>query len=405
MINREVAVVSDVASEISSQSIHEHRLGSQKDDFYLILRRAITSTQGDSAQLRKVIYELARTKLQKEAWLRDPPVSILEMRQYLQALEAAIERIESSSSQEDELQSLLYRMRLIEVSNAKRQTATVHQELSEIRSDRSLPVWLRSEERLPPTVQTKKIWFSPDALISMLLTAIVAVALSNFLENHFSFGMLPYDSHRISAIGETALTSPKIQDFPNEVLEPQRATPVQMPVLSLPTLYGVYATNDGRLSELELLPIKAPYPKAFISAPITTPSRTILPNRKLSFIAFRRDLMTDAPERITIRAVAKVTRSRTFSSTGKPTITNVDDLWAVRSTSYEFRVAPLSQSPEMIVVRPESDDFTLPAGRYALILKGQAYDFSVEGPIIQAAQCLERTESLNGAVYTECHDP
>ena len=35
----------------------------------------------------------------------------------------------------------------------------------------------------------------------------------------------------------------------------------------------------------------------------------------------------------------------------------------------------------------------LPAGRYALVIKGQAYDFTVAGPITDAAQCLERVDA------------
>jgi hypothetical protein len=39
----------------------------------------------------------------------------------------------------------------------------------------------------------------------------------------------------------------------------------------------------------------------------------------------------------------------------------------------------------MIVIQPLSENFALPDGRYALMLKGQAYDFSFEGQITEAA--------------------
>jgi hypothetical protein len=123
------------------------------------------------------------------------------------------------------------------------------------------------------------------------------------------------------------------------------------------------------------------------------------------FVAFRRDLATNAPERVTIRVVAKVRSALSFDAGGKPKRTNLDAQWAVRGNSYEFRVAPLKNNPETIVIRPENDDFALPAGRYALVLKGQAYDFSIAGPITETAQCLERTEALNGAIYSECRNP
>lgn len=46
-----------------------------------------------------------------------------------------------------------------------------------------------------------------------------------------------------------------------------------------------------------------------------------------------------------------------------------------------------------------------PAGRYSLVLKGQAFDFTVSGPITDPAHCLERTEAANGAYYSECQNP
>jgi hypothetical protein len=134
-------------------------------------------------------------------------------------------------------------------------------------------------------------------------------------------------------------------------------------------------------------------------------SRTRLSGGRIVFLAYRRDLAGNAPERVTIRVVAKIMRTMTFGPSGKPVFANLENLWAVRGNSYEFRVAPLGENQEMIVIRPERDDFSLPAGRYALMLKGQAYDFSVEGPITESAQCLERTEAVNGAVYSECRRP
>ena len=77
----------------------------------------------------------------------------------------------------------------------------------------------------------------------------------------------------------------------------------------------------------------------------------------------------------------------------------------MRSTSYELRVAPVIEQAEMVLFRPENPDFVLPAGRYALVLKGQGFDFTVSGPITDPAQCLERTEAANGAFYSECRNP
>ena len=67
-----------------------------------------------------------------------------------------------------------------------------------------------------------------------------------------------------------------------------------------------------------------------------------------------------------------------------------------------MRVGPLADNPEMIVIRSELADFLLPAGRYVLVLKGIGYDFTIDGPVTDAAHCLERTEALNAPIYSEC---
>jgi hypothetical protein len=37
-----------------------------------------------------------------------------------------------------------------------------------------------------------------------------------------------------------------------------------------------------------------------------------------------------------------------------------------------------------------------------LVLKGVAYDFTLDGPNTDSAHCLERTDALASAVYSEC---
>jgi hypothetical protein len=139
-----------------------------------------------------------------------------------------------------------------------------------------------------------------------------------------------------------------------------------------------------------------------MSAVIRTPSHTLLPEGDVSFIVYRRDIASSAPDRVTVRAIAKVARSLTFSKTGQPVTVNVDGEWAIRNVSFEYRVAPSTDSPEMILVKPDSAAPALAPGRYALVVKGQMFDFSVDGPISQTAQCLERTEAANGTFYSEC---
>ena len=66
-----------------------------------------------------------------------------------------------------------------------------------------------------------------------------------------------------------------------------------------------------------------------------------------------------------------------------------------------YRTAPKKDNPDMYEIRSENPDAPLAPGRYALVLKGLAYDFSVAGPVTDPRQCLERLVANNGRFYSE----
>ena len=74
----------------------------------------------------------------------------------------------------------------------------------------------------------------------------------------------------------------------------------------------------------------------------------------------------------------------------------------MRNVSIPYRTAPVKDNPDMYEVRSENPDVPLAPGRYALVLKGLAYDFSVAGPVTDPQQCLERLVADNGEFYSEC---
>ena len=164
----------------------------------------------------------------------------------------------------------------------------------------------------------------------------------------------------------------------------------------LPELYGVYAINRGKLFELETLPGQVPDPRIAMSAAISRPSRTTVSDGHIAFVVFRRDVAENISERVSIRVVAKIKRAMPDPNTV------AGDAWTICNVALDFRVAPIDQNKDMVLLRPESPDFTLPAGRYALVIKGQAYDFTVDGPITDPGQCLERVEGANGSFFHEC---
>jgi hypothetical protein len=59
----------------------------------------------------------------------------------------------------------------------------------------------------------------------------------------------------------------------------------------------------------------------------------------------------------------------------------------------------------MLMIRPENADFVFPAERYGLVIKGQAYDFTVTGPIYGSRSMPRGVKASNGTFYSECRQP
>ena len=89
-------------------------------DFSLVLARVIGSIENDPAQLRSAVYELARIKLEREAWRRDPPMTVSEIHRLMVALDAAVDRVESVSLRHDESRAVRSLDRMIESSTQRR---------------------------------------------------------------------------------------------------------------------------------------------------------------------------------------------------------------------------------------------------------------------------------------------
>src|SRR5215472_14676050 len=90
-------------------------------EFAVVLSRVVESIEDDPAPLvRNAVYELARIKLRKEAWRRNPAINLSEVRCLMLALESAIEGVETIYSKQDELRVLQSLYRPIESSKISR---------------------------------------------------------------------------------------------------------------------------------------------------------------------------------------------------------------------------------------------------------------------------------------------
>jgi hypothetical protein len=410
------------------------RQRSLMSNYISVLVRSIETTKNDSAQLRNLVYELARMSLGKQILMRHDQIDATEMHQHLYSLEAAIKKVESLLEEDEQLLGQNADLPLIEGPIGPLDHSAVGDELAKVTIDDgpvhnntlvinrtpddlyyeapALSTYSESSQLWQPAYtfgrsprrDRSKFWFSFQLLIAVILG--IAIYFGVVERSNFAVGPQPHNDESLGQSAQSASGTqngasnrPEMRDQSNKL---KFAGDSQIPEFDLPTVYGVYAENEGKLLQLASLPIRVPDPRVAISAMISKPAPTTIANGKIAFVVFRRDLVASAPDKVLIRIVARVAREIKFTGVGPAMTTNIDDQWAVRSNSYQFEVAPLDDNPEMILVRAAKTEFSLPAGRYALVLKDQAFDFNVAGQITDVSQCLERTDTADGQVYSEC---
>jgi len=366
-----------VDTEIATSANEDPANSSYEIEFALVLSRMIDAAHGDPAQLRNSIYELARVKLRKEV-LRG---EVDNEARLVNALDVAIRNVEIFSKREDQSQRFPpARSVTAQIAQQTAQPAPVL--LIDQRSGSEKP--LKSNSKMPTGVAA--------VIGAILLAGGAAFALVTWTDRGREQAA---DSSKVAVTGSLPGTPVIAQPVVPASVAGEPGWP------PLPTSYGVYALNDGQFPEIYTLGRPVPDKRIAISAPINSPSKTTLADGKVTFLIFRRDLVTSAPEQVELRTVAKVMRAMKFDS-GKPSTAPVEETWTVRSISQSFRVTPLPGNPEMMVLKSEQPDLTLASGRYAVVIKGQGYDFAVAGPIIDPSQCMEKVEAANGSFYAEC---
>jgi len=340
-------------------------------DYISNLLRAIDAVKSDSAQLRNLVYELARMRVGQAN-----PGNLneeIDNREQLRLLEMAIYRVEILSRLDDDLVDpippvLVDRSssdalpsepsmdvntfpttaegELYDASNNREekpdnQLLAMYQEHPSSFYDR-----LSLSAYLPPIRE----WWSAQGLrpiqiwnvastgqegslqrsrrseaFSIVLSLVTAasVALMAFLITYkllSDYGNGPLrrgePAQEVSSPSKTPTSEP---DRISSVANSSTSTDSQTLGFPLPTAYGIYAASEGKLIELKPLPISVPDPRIAISATISTPSETVIPTGKVQFIIFRRDTLFAAPDRISIRVVARVARELRFTN-NKPTM-------------------------------------------------------------------------------------
>ncbi len=384
-------------------------------DFALVVARLIEAAKKDPTQLRSSIYELARLKLLDQVATEGRH----ERRRMIEALETAIEGVEAFSQRQEErpLAPLpaparpQSRQLAVSVAGSDRSSSLVSRTDDESYEEMAGPA-RRSFGRTAQSGMVQVNVISANggstlrrALLIVGMFAALAVG-AVYLQRH---------SERLNTLKDVARNwripavrpagQPPVQAAAGgdqSAAPDQSLASMQQKSPLLPKAFGVYAISADKLFELEPLPGRAPDLRIAISPAINSPSHTQLPEGKIHFIVYRRDSANNAPERAEVRVIAKVVSAMTFANAGKPTVTPTDDTWVMRNVTFGYRVAPLKEDPDMYEIRNESDDFALSPGRYALVVKGTAYDFEVAGEVTDANHCLQRIEAANGAFYSPC---
>lgn len=351
-------------------------------EFALVLSRMIDSVNNDPEHLRATVYELARHKLQ-EQFGSDKSV---DMRQLTRSLEIAINGVESFVKKEGESVPALpkpgsvQQRRISAASRASSDQPAVS--VVDVGTERKTGFKFGMIGRYA-------------AIIAIILVIAFAVKQRTVIDT------FQRQVGRIVATTSTPVSVPQASQALQVQTEP---APVQPSPLT-PTAYGIYAISEDKLYELELLPGRAPDIRVAVSPAILTPSRTTLPDGHLKFIVYRRDSATNAADHAEVRLVAKIAQETTFNSAGRAVLGKVQNTWVIRNISIPFRTAPKKESPDMYEVQSEDPEVALSPGRYALVLKNQAFDFTVRGEATDARQCLERLATANGLFYSQCQKP
>ncbi len=363
---------------------------SREVEFALMLSRVIDSVSKNPDYLRATIYELARHKLKEEFHSE----SAADVRQLSKSLEIAIQGVEAFNKKKVGVEAALLGLDVTQENSliatyASRQDVTpVQQESPVIEAhvfgSGAAPAW----KRVPRFRAVR--WFA--AALAMGLAVICTVVSLELLRNKGYF-----------VVNQPAPMAPKVAtaaapESPPMAAEPKTAEPPPL----VPTSFGIFAISDGKLHELDVLPGRAPDPRIAISSLITTPSRATLPDGHLTFIVYRRDSATNAADRAEVRLIARIEKEASFDKDGKQVVTPIDDNWVMRNISIPYRTAPKKDYPDMYEIRSEDPNVPVGPGRYALVIKGFAYDFTVAGQATDPRLCLERLVASNGRFYSEC---
>ena len=416
----------------SSESAHKstnltHSNADRRDvparplDYYSILLEAINGAKQNSAQLRALVYERARFNLKRDVLFGYSSMGLADVVRQINEFELAVARIEASAI-EDPLPPI-YR------DHEELPIAVSDQATTSYREDEDLPeatqvnanhaVQILPPKPVPPLytglIPLKRAEHSQHASVSeefvrhvRFANKFIGIALAGMAITGTAITALLWPSHNPSPKIESTKTLPQTIETAAHQTSPDdnaaRPTDGSSKLsFPLPSSFGIYVLSNNQLTELGPLPISIPDSRIALSAEIEKPSTTTISDDRPAFILFRRDLLNNAPQKIILRVVARITRETKIVD-GKAGTNNMEAVWRIRNISRELKISPIPGQREMVMARLD-DDVPLATGRYALVLNRTGYDFTVVGTTQSPVFCLEKFEAANGSMFNQCRTP
>jgi hypothetical protein len=360
--------------------------------FALVIARMIDSVRNSPADMRQAIYDLARYKLQEQFTYADTT----NIQRTQQALENAIRGVEKFSKQHVTVPTGASPLRGSDpdvAAPAPHQLAPPASQQARTRAH--VQIDSKASDGTSKEGHVRSLHLRRTvAMIAVLVGILVIVQQREHL------AALTRNLPNVER--QSASEQPRL---PIQVAnDPAPPPPPAKPAALRPTDYGVYAVSNDALVELQLLPGRSPDIRVAVSAALKVPSRTFLTNGHPKFIVFRREAASNASDRAEVRVIARVAREFSAEVAGKKP-SDGDYTWVIRNVSFPFRTSPVNDNPEIYELHSEDPGLELTPGRYALVLKNQSYDFSVEGKPVDPKQCIERIVTTNGTFYSDCKMP
>jgi hypothetical protein len=366
--------------------------------FALVISRMIDTVKNSPEDMRQAIYDLARYKLQEQFTYADAK----DIKRTQQALEAAIRGVEAFSKQH------------VSFPTAVPSSPDIGgPDVAAVSHGLPLPEFILQARMRPRSgIGPKSNDGSKSAQVPWSLLRRTAATMAIFVgllvvvqqreRLLFLARNLPTFERQAAIEERHAPAQASIDPAPLPPQPPRPPPPKPNPLR--PTDYGVYAVSNDSLIELQLLPGRPPDIRVAVSAAFRVSSRTLLPSGHPKFIVFRRDVASSISDRAEVRIVAKIAREFSPDVIGKKPADG-EDAWIMRNVAFPFRASPVNDDPEMYELHSEDPALELTPGRYALVLKSQAYEFTVEGEPVDPRQCIERIVASNGTFYSDCKKP